>query len=565
MLWWKKKDGKRKERLPVGELLVEAKLITREQLRQALAAQESRSLRLAQMVVEMGFASEQDVLRAIRRHYRIKIAGFDQPWLLEQEDAGWTLNIFHFLRIPIKTKLSLTVTLILLATIAALGWVTLERQRENLHAQAVRSGKASLGYFASNARLPLQNGDAAALGQLIRPAASMEGVLYAAVTGTDGVVKAHTDGAQVNSSLDIPPPPPGAADDGKYVYYDYVNDRGRHVLNLTSPVVYQEKTLGRVDVGISLDFIGSRIQQETLTVLLISAGAILLGVALSMLLGASFSRPISNLVDGTREVGRGNLQVKIRRQANDELGDLARAFNYMSSELRRKQMMQESFGKYVGPDILRMILENPENQWLKGTRSNASVMFTDIRGFTAFAEDRPPERVVLVLNQYFDIATRAIMEHGGYVDKFIGDAVMGVFGVPALAANHAERSVRAALHMQAELAQAAKKTGNEVLGQVGIGINTGMLVAGNLGSQAKMEYTVIGDAVNTASRLNKLAKAGDVVISKTTLAPIARVADVEELDAGRLKGKTDLVRVYKVLGVKDGLPRGRQKAARAGT
>jgi adenylate cyclase len=564
MLWRKKKAAKSQERLPVGELLVKAKLITRDQLREALAAQENRSLRLAQMVVEMGFASEKDVLRVIGRHYRVKIRSFDQPWLLELDRAGWSLNIFRYLRISIKTKLSLAVTFILLATIAALGWVSLERQRQNLYEQTLRSGAGSLGYFVTYAREALQGGDSVALAQLIRPAASMEGVLYVAISDPARRVKAHTDGTLVDTKLAIPRPPKTALNDGRYVYFDYVNDYGRQVLNLTSPVMYQEKRLGQVDLGISLDFIGRRIQQEMLAIALVSAGALVLGIVVALIVGAGFSRPVSQLVDGTREIGRGNLQFKIRRHSNDELGDLALAFNYMSSELRRKQMMQESFGKYVGSDILRMILENPENQWLKGTRSSASVMFTDIRGFTSFAEDRPPERVVIVLNQYFDIATRAIMEHGGYVDKFIGDAVMGVFGVPALVANHAERCVRAALHMQKELAKAAQKTGNEVLGHVGIGINTGMLVAGNLGSQAKMEYTVIGDAVNTASRLNKLARAGDVIVSKSTLTPITRLADAEELDAGRLKGKADLVRVYRVLAVKDGLSRAKGKAGNGG-
>src|SRR5262249_27227160 len=133
------------------------------------------------------------------------------------------------------------------------------------------------------------------------------------------------------------------------------------------------------------------------------------------------------------------------------------------------------------------------------------VLFTDIRGFTSFSENREPEQVVEALNQYFEICTRVILDYGGYVDKFIGDAVMGVFGVPVAVENHAERAVRASLHMQRELAEAAKKSGNDVLARVGVGINTGVLVAGNLGSQVKMEYTVIGDSVNTASRLNGLA------------------------------------------------------------
>ncbi|HEX7926611.1 MAG TPA: adenylate/guanylate cyclase domain-containing protein [bacterium] len=456
------------------------------------------------------------------------------------------------MRVSIRAKLSIAIIVILLITILVLSFVILSRQRDNLYQQTVQTGKVSLNYFTNNAKDPLLNNQTLQLIRLVKDASSVEGLLYAVIVDRDGIVQAHTDLTKLRKPLDLPVEPKLVTKEGSTAYFSYDDTKGRRVLDLSGPVAFQDKVLGEVHVGVSLDFIRNQIARESYTVLALSSGIIGLGIVIAIFLGIGFSRPISALVVGTREIGKGNLKFKIQAKSNDELGDLANAFNFMSAELWKKQLMQESFGKYVGSDILQMIMANPESQWLKGTRNNATVLFTDIRGFTSFSENREPEQVVEALNQYFEICTRVILEYGGYIDKFIGDAVMGVFGVPVAVENHAERAVRASLHMQRELKEAAKKTGNDVLARVGVGINTGVLVAGNLGSQVKMEYTVIGDSVNTASRLNGLAGAGETVISKATLDPIASLVRVEEMEPQKVKGKAEAVQVYKVLEIKGG-------------
>jgi adenylate cyclase len=187
----------------------------------------------------------------------------------------------------------------------------------------------------------------------------------------------------------------------------------------------------------------------------------------------------------------------------------------MAQELWNKLLIQKSFGRYVSPEVLNMILSHLEDSWLKGIRSEATILFTDVRGFTAFSETRDPEKIVGDLNEYFGIATELVLEYGGYVDKFIGDAVLGVFGVPIFHTDHAERAVKAAVAMQKKFQQRADDNSNPLLSRIGIGINTGVVVSGNLGSQVKMEYTVIGDTVNVASRLNRLAGSGEIIISKS--------------------------------------------------
>jgi adenylate cyclase len=317
-------------------------------------------------------------------------------------------------------------------------------------------------------------------------------------------------------------------------------------------VTFKDKELGAVHVGVSLDFIKNLIHRETIFILLLSLLIILLGISIAILLGIFFSRPIAKLVLATQEIGKGNFQYRINLIRRDEFGDLATAFNFMAQELWKKLLIQKSFGRYVSPEILDMILSQPEDSWLKGTRSEATILFTDIRGFTAFSETREPEKIVEDLNEYFGIATELILEYGGYVDKFVGDAVLGVFGVPIYHADHAERAVKAAVAMQKKFQQRTGDNSNPLLSRTGIGINTGVVVSGNLGSQVKMEYTVIGDSVNVASRINNLAGPGEIIISKSIYELTKNMISVKPLPAQKLKGRSELVEVFQVLDIKEG-------------
>jgi adenylate cyclase len=278
---------------------------------------------------------------------------------------------------------------------------------------------------------------------------------------------------------------------------------------------------------------------------------ILLGIFIAILLGIEFSRPISKLVLATQEIGKGNFHYRMDMIRKDEFGELATAFNYMAKELWNKLMIQKSFGRYVSPEVLDMISSHPEDSWLKGTRNEATILFTDVRGFTAYSETRKPEEVVEDLNEYFAIATQAILEQGGYVDKFIGDAVLGVFGVPIPHSDHAERAVRATVAMQGELKKRAPQGNNSLLSKIGIAINSGVVVTGTLGSEVKMEYTVIGDTVNMASRLNRLAGPGEIIITKSVYDQTKQIVDVKALPPQSIKGKAEIVEVFQVLGLQE--------------
>jgi adenylate cyclase len=580
----------------LGAVLVQEGVLTKRQLKQALEQQKHLRKSLGDTVVEMGLASEAQIIAAFNRRYQANLTslGADLDNYLRTRGIKAERSRFS-VRIPIKVKLSIAVIFIIWTTILGLSWLVFDRQRVQLEAQTLKTAKVLLGYIANNAVVPLLNDDILQLNTLLKESSSVEGVEYAIVVGRDGIVKAHTNPGLIRRPYEQVPQREGETQQGPYRSFSYVtSEYGRHfdpvriltalehrdfdlaklglmdqfglavkdllkatrvlrpgtrMLDVSENVEYSKKVLGQVHVGISQDFIVEQIIKASVFIVLLSILLIVLGVVIALYLAGGVSRPLAELVTATEEIGLGNLKFRIKKIRNDELGDLASAFNFMSGELLKKALMQESFGKYVGSEVLDLIMANPENSWLKGVRSNVTVVFTDVRGFTSYSEQHDPEAVVEALNGYFDIATRHIVEHGGYVDKFIGDAVMGVFGVPVAREDHAEQAVRASLSMQEEFARAAAETGNQLLARVGIGINTGFAVSGNIGSQEKMEYTVIGDAVNVASRLNGLAAAGETIISASVRQALGRALSVEPRPAQKVKGKAEPIPVYRVLGI----------------
>ena len=250
----------------------------------------------------------------------------------------------------------------------------------------------------------------------------------------------------------------------------------------------------------------------------------------------------------------GNFDHRVSINRNDELGDLGSAFNKMAEDLALKEKIKDSFGRYVTPEIVDLILANPDNQWMKGSEVEATVLFVDIRGFTTLSEDKEPESIVELLNDYFARVTDIVVRHGGHINKFVGDGAMAVFGTPVPTPQHAEAAVIAALDIQEEIARLDReKKMEDVAIQVGIGVNSGAMVAGNLGSQRKMEYTVIGDNVNVASRLTSRAKAGEILISRQTYELIENKNNlkIEKRRIALVKGRKMKIAIFNVLSLEE--------------
>ncbi len=538
----------------IGEVLRRRNIITDEQLETALNVQKDKLIRrghvvrLGHIIVELGYAPEDVVVHAINEHYQLSVSSLsDNIKDRISKMRGSFIERLPSPSMPIWLQLSMTTIFVILITTLVLSFVILNRQKEQLYMQTVKIGTVSLKYFAENARIPIIQDDILQLNTLIKKTADVEGLLYAVIVNTEDEIKAHTNPAMIGKTFVKVGDVEKVSEKGDVTYFDYILPKGKHALNLIQPITFADKKLGEVHVGVSIDFIEQSIQKERNSVIFITMAILLFGILSALLHGYRFSRPISILLNATAEIGRGNYHYKVGLDRKDELGNLARAFNQMGEELWKNTLMQKSFGKYVGSEVLDMIAADPEKVWLRGHRNEATIFFADIRGFTHYFDTTDPEDVVEQLNECFEVATKAVIQFGGFVDKFMGDAILGVFGVPVFLQDHVERAVRAAIYLQHKL-KSASSNGNQLLGSIGIGIDTGVIISGNIGSQVKMEYTVIGDCVNVASRLNGLAGPGEIIISNSVYEKISDSITVEALPPQEIKGKSAPIDVFRVLG-----------------
>ena len=281
-------------------------------------------------------------------------------------------------------------------------------------------------------------------------------------------------------------------------------------------------------------------------------GATLLVALCAAFFGArSTSRPLIAMAGVTRRVGSGDLSAQAPEDSGGEIGELGRSINAMIGGLRQRDLLKDTFGKYVAPSVVDTVLREG-NVELGGVKRQVTVFFSDLEGFTALAESLPPETLVPLLNQYLDAMTRVVLEAEGTLDKYIGDAIVAFWGEPICHQDDAARACQTALLQWQELEKLRVKWASEGHPQLSmrIGIATGVAVVGNVGSQLKLNYTVMGDTVNLAARLESLNKfyGSRILINEATLLEAGDAIEARELDLLVVMGKTQPVRVYELLG-----------------
>jgi adenylate cyclase len=454
-------------------------------------------------------------------------------------------------RIPIFIKLTALSTLLIFLVISTISLSMLNRQKEQFIGQLMNLGETMAHVAASNAADKLLGEEELSLFQLLNDIAQNEQVIYALITDGKGIIKAHSTIEEVNKAY-LPPKNIVFLKETDLVKVSSFMHDGEEILFFEKPITYQKLKVGEVHLAISQKKIFQNIHDAKLSIILLTAIITIFGVLLSLGLSRYFSSPIRKLRESTKAVGMGDFDHQVMIKRNDELGDLGTAFNKMAKDLALKERIKYSFGQYVTPEIVELVLANPDSQWMKGSEVEATVLFVDIRGFTTLSEHKKPESIVELLNDYFTCVTDAVIAHGGHLNKFVGDEAMAVFGAPVSNPQHAETAVRAALDIQTEIAGLNRKRLIEDMAiQVGIGINSGVMVAGNLGSEKRMEYTVIGDNVNVASRLTSLAKPGEILISGQTYESITDKSRlrIEKRRRILVKGRKMRIGIFKVLGL----------------
>ncbi|MCF3652527.1 adenylate/guanylate cyclase domain-containing protein [Synoicihabitans lomoniglobus] len=287
-------------------------------------------------------------------------------------------------------------------------------------------------------------------------------------------------------------------------------------------------------------------------ILLVSLGGVVLAGGLGWWFAGRLSQPVQELAAHTAVIASGDYDTRLELGREDELGDLARAFNAMSSGLAERDQVRDLLDKNVSPEVAAELMR--EGAALGGEEREVTILFADLRGFTTLSEKLPPREVVTLLNRYLDRMSQAIESAGGVIDKFIGDEIMALFGAPVTGDDAARRAVDAALAMRRALTELNTELQSEGHAPLafGIGINTAPVIAGNIGSHRRLNYSVIGDGVNLASRLQSLTRnpafATDLIVSEATLQAAGPDLKFRTRDLGvvGVKGRSEGAHIHAV-------------------
>ena len=295
---------------------------------------------------------------------------------------------------------------------------------------------------------------------------------------------------------------------------------------------------------------GHIISELVFQIFFITALGVAMSLVLSLFVSKSVSAPLKEMETAMKEVEKGNLDVCIRIVSNDEIGGLGEGFARMIKGLKESEAMKESFGKYITQEIRDEILAGRVS--LDGEMTRATLLFSDLRDFTPFVESTHPQKVVRIMNQYFSEMAEAIKQNQGLILQYVGDEIEAVFGAPVPRDDHPDLAARAALDMKERLTLLNERFQAQGVSPLrhGIGIHTGAVLAGIIGSKERSSYALVGDTVNLASRIQGLTKkfSCDVILSQTTHDLVTGRFQMEQLPAVKVKGKSRDVMVYKLMG-----------------
>lgn len=425
---------------------------------------------------------------------------------------------FH---VPIAYKFAFAIALVILASMTILGLGILNRQTRLMRNQIYNFGKTVTDQMAESARDPILTDNLFGLELLVTNLGNDRSILGAAVLSVDGNMLAQSG----VTPLDIEGPFFGARND--FVEQDRQiiewfhpkwGEGPRNVITFIHPSRIRDLNVGWVMVTFNNSALNESLRASVRTIIIVTFIMIILGVILSVFIGRRLSRPIYDLVDASKAMSAGDYEYRFTERRNDEIGHLMSSFNDMAEGILQKTQVEEVFSRYVSPDVAKEILANLQEVSIGGKHVEASVLFADIVGFTALSEQLEPDEIAKLLNDYFGHFTRAAAFYKGTVDKYIGDCAMLVFGVPREDPDHCFHSIACAVLIRELLNRLSRDRSERGLVTVEfrIGVNTGRMLAGNMGSADRMQYTVVGDSVNLASRLCSVAGPGQIVITEET-------------------------------------------------
>jgi len=311
-------------------------------------------------------------------------------------------------------------------------------------------------------------------------------------------------------------------------------------------VIYAKTSMGTVAVRFSekqWETIAGKLGEKIFTAAVI---VVLLSGVLVFWIAGRMSRPIEMLSEAALKVADGDYQIRLPVHGNDELSDALFQFNFMASELEHKEELRDVFARYLNPELIKEVFESGDIQ-VKNHRQEVSVLFADMVRFTSFSESIETEDVVNLLNAHFEVFHRVITYYGGHVDKYIGDAVMAVFNHPVNDKDHARHAAEAGLAVSLACRKLGKKRPDGEPVNFRVGLNCGQTIVGNIGAAQRLEYTVIGDAVNMASRMASIGNGGELIMPRKTFELLGDGFYFQSIGIQNIKGVSQDVEIGHVV------------------
>ena len=419
---------------------------------------------------------------------------------------------------PIAYKLALIITLLISAGMVILGLVIVTNQTQLLRSQINDFGQAVVTQLGESSKELVLSDDILSLMVVISNLGTNESILGAVVYSDNGKILASS-GTLPNDNIIRLYARSTQVDEQSYsVEWTASTENGESLdaISFIAPIQFQGIVAGHALVTFSKAALDESLRHTVSAIVAATLLMILLGIVIAFLMGDRLTRPIHRLMDASKAIGNGQYHTKIKERRNDEIGYLTDAFNNMATGLLEKSQVENAFSRFVSSNVAKQIMANLDEIQLGGKHVHGSVLFADIVGFTSLSEKLTPDEVANILNEYFTYISMASQLYRGTIDKYMGDCAMVVFGVPDEDPEHKFNALACAVMIQKLVARinAIRVRDGKYPIHFRIGVNSGTMLAGNMGSNERMQYTVVGETVNLASRLHTFADKDQIVITE---------------------------------------------------
>ncbi len=470
--------------------------------------------------------------------------------------AWWQRQIPDY--IPIAIKLSLLFALLIAIGMIGLGSVIGSQQAGQLSEQIDKFGTTLVQRMAETAREPLLANDDLNMELIVNTLTDDNNIDGAAIFSDE--YKLVVQAGLIPTTNRLPRIEAGTQSLPAQLYWKKSDPQlgERAFVSFIAPIMFHDITAGYVLLSFDHSVMTKARRETVTTVIGVTLLMLVAAIAASFYLGRRLTRPIDQLLAASNAFSEGKFEYRIQDKRNDEIGVLMQSLNTMGEGLLRKEQVEKVFSRYVSPQVAKQALndlDNMESTQLGGSHVEASVLFADIVGFTSMSEEMSPQEVSSLLNLYFSNIAEAVRFCRGHIDKYMGDCAMIVFGVPEEYEEHPFNAVACSwMIMQLVAVMNRQRVRNEQPAiEFRIGVNSGTMLAGNMGSAERMEYTVVGDAVNLASRLSHAGEPGEVIITEEMLGNPSLHKRITTRDHGTisLRGKKEPVSLFVVKEIDD--------------